>query len=87
MTALKREATIRWLGHPLDSGHASTTHGFHVGRCRLTKMSSLSARRDLGSAVFEYIEAFYNRQRRRSTLEYLSPDEYERKTITTTNND
>jgi transposase InsO family protein len=42
-------------------------------------------RRDLGSAVFEYIEAFYNRQRRHSTLGYLSPEEYEQKDITTTN--
>jgi putative transposase len=45
------------------------------------------SRRDLSSAVFEYIEAFYNRQRRHSTLGYLSPEEYERRTITTTNND
>ena len=43
-------------------------------------------RRDLGSAVFEYIEAFYNRQRRHSTLGYLSPEEYERGTPTTINN-
>jgi putative transposase len=42
------------------------------------------SRRDLSSAVFEYIEAFYNRQRRHSTLGYLSPEEYERTTITTT---
>jgi transposase InsO family protein len=41
-------------------------------------------RRDLSSAVFDYIEAFYNRQRRHSTLGYLSPEEYERDTITTT---
>jgi transposase InsO family protein len=27
--------------------------------------------------VFEYIEAFYNRQRRHSTLGMLSPDNYE----------
>lgn len=27
--------------------------------------------------VFEYIEAFYNRQRKHSTLNYLSPSEYE----------
>jgi putative transposase len=46
-----------------------------------------STRRDLGSAVFEYIEAFYNRQRRHSTLGYLSPEQYEKTTITTTNND
>ena len=45
------------------------------------------SRRDLSSAIFEYIEAFYNRQRRHSTLGYLSPEEYEREKITTTNND
>ena len=33
------------------------------------------SRRDLSSAVFEYIEAFYNRQRRHSTLGYLSPED------------
>jgi putative transposase len=44
-------------------------------------------RRDLSSAVFEYIEAFYNRQRRHSTLGYLSPEEFERGRITTTTND
>ncbi len=45
------------------------------------------SRRDLSSAVFEYIEAFYNRQRRHSTLGYLSPEEFERGSITTTKND
>jgi putative transposase len=30
-------------------------------------------------AVFEYIEAFYNRQRRHSALGYLSPDQFERR--------
>ena len=29
------------------------------------------------SAIFEYIEAFYNRQRRHSTLGNLSPADYE----------
>lgn len=45
------------------------------------------SRRDLSSAVFDYIEAFYNRQRRHSTLDYLSPEEFERGRITTNNND
>ena len=31
------------------------------------------------AAIFEYIEGFYNRTRRHSTLGYLSPMEYERK--------
>ena len=36
------------------------------------------SRLELQSAVFEYIEAFYNRQRRHSTLGMVSPAEYER---------
>jgi transposase InsO family protein len=43
-------------------------------------------RRELGAAVFEYIEAFYNRQRRHSTLGYLSPADYEKDQTTTTTN-
>jgi len=34
---------------------------------------------DARSAIFEYIEVFYNRQRRHSALGYLCPDEFERK--------
>jgi transposase InsO family protein len=53
----------------------------------LVHRQSWPSRRDLSSAAFEYIEAFYDRQRRHSTLGYLSPEEYERNTNTTTNND
>ena len=31
------------------------------------------------SAIFEYIEVFYNRKRRHSALGYISPVEYERR--------
>ncbi len=34
-------------------------------------------RRELSSAVFDYIEVFYNRERRHSTLGYYSPNEFE----------
>jgi len=30
------------------------------------------------SSLFKYVEGFWNRERRHSTLGYLSPDEYER---------
>jgi putative transposase len=50
----------------------------------LVHRQSWPSRRDLSSAVFEYIEAFYNRQRRHSTLGYLSPEEFETGIITTT---
>lgn len=36
-------------------------------------------RREAKQAVFEYIEVWYNRQRRHSSLGYLSPAEYERR--------
>lgn len=29
--------------------------------------------------IFEYIEAFYNRERLHSSIGYMSPDEFERK--------
>ena len=43
----------------------------------LVHRRSWPTRRELGSAVFEYIEAFYNRERRHSTLGMLAPAEYE----------
>jgi transposase InsO family protein len=33
-------------------------------------------REDAKSAIFDYIEIFYNRQRRHSALGYLSPAEF-----------
>jgi transposase InsO family protein len=33
------------------------------------------------SAIFEYIEIWYNRQRRHSTLDYLSPWQYEQRIL------
>ena len=35
------------------------------------------SRAQLASAMFEWIEGFYNRRRRHSALGYLSPDEFE----------
>ena len=38
----------------------------------------LPTRADLRLALFDYIEAFFNRTRRHSTLGYLSPAQYEK---------
>ena len=43
----------------------------------LVHRRSWPTRRELQSAVFDYIETFYNRERRHSTLGYLSPSEFE----------
>jgi hypothetical protein len=34
---------------------------------------------ETGSCIFEYLEVFYNRERRHSTLGYLSPVKFEEK--------
>ena len=39
-----------------------------------------ASRQEAKTAIFEYIEVFYNRQRRHSTLGYLSPANYEART-------
>jgi transposase InsO family protein len=43
----------------------------------LIHRQSWPTRRELSSAIFEYIEAFYNRDRRHSTLGMHSPTDYE----------
>jgi putative transposase len=52
----------------------------------LVHRHSWPTRRELTSEVFEYIEGFYNRQRRHSTLGMLSPADYEKITNTNNNN-
>ena len=36
-------------------------------------------RRQAKTAIFAYIETFYNRRRRHSSLSYLTPEEFERR--------
>ena len=52
---------------------------FATLKLELVYRTRWSTKADARSAIFEYIELFYNRQRRHSALGYLSPDEFERK--------
>ena len=47
----------------------------------LVHRQSWPTRRELTGELFEYIEGFYNRVRRHSTLGYLSPTDYENRTL------
>ena len=62
-------------GDAYDNAVAETF--FATLKKELVNRRSWPARLELQSALFEYIEAFYNRQRRHSTLGMLSPAEYE----------
>jgi transposase InsO family protein len=59
-----------WDNAPMESFFASL-------KKELTHDESFATREEARAAVFEYIEVFYNRQRRHSSLGYVSPAEYE----------
>ena len=49
-------------------------------KTELIYQRNFTTRNEARQAIFEYIEVFYNRQRRHSSLGYLSPLQYEAKT-------
>jgi len=54
---------------------------FGIMKTELVYHEKYEGRRDTLHSIFEYIEAFYNRQRRHSALGYLSPAEYEKQKL------
>jgi len=52
---------------------------FATLKAELVNDTPYKTRAEAKSAVFEWIEAYYNRQRRHSTLRYMTPVEYEMK--------
>lgn len=59
-------------------GNAVAESFFSTLKTELVYHTDFTTRQQARSESFEYIEVFYNRQRRHSTLGYLSPVEYER---------
>ena len=51
---------------------------FKTIKAELARKQRFKTQDEAKSAIFEYIEVFYNRKRLHSTLGYLSPVEYER---------
>jgi putative transposase len=81
-TAREAEIAISMgaTGDAYDNALAETF--FATLKKELIHRYSWPTRRKLQSAVFDYIETFYNHQRRHSTLGYLSPRQYEQLTHT-----
>jgi len=50
---------------------------FSTLKRELVVFENFLTREEAKAKIFEYIEVFYNRQRRHSTLGYLSPVEFE----------
>jgi transposase InsO family protein len=51
---------------------------FATLKIELVYQTRWRTRAEARGAIFEYIEAFYNRRRRHSAISYLSPDQFER---------
>ncbi len=50
---------------------------FHTLKTELIHHEDFQAREEAQPAIFEYIEVFYNRQRKHSSNGYLAPFKYE----------
>ena len=65
------------VGDALDNAVAESF--FATLQTELLNRGPWPTRQILKTAIFEYVEGFYNRHRRHSALGYLSPDEFERR--------
>lgn len=63
-------------GHCFDN--AAMESFFHTLKTECIYFETYETREQARASIFEYIEVFYNNQRRHSTLGYLSPAEFER---------
>ena len=63
------------VGDALDNAMAESFFG--TLQLELLDRRNWQTRRELAQAIFEYIEAFYNPERRHTSIQNLSPIEYE----------
>ena len=77
----KIEAVHFWGSSWACWDNAMAESFFHTLKVELINGKTYKTRQEAKTAIFEYIEGFYNRQRRHSYLGYLSPDEYEKKNV------
>jgi putative transposase len=64
------------IGDAYDNAMAESFFG--TLQLELLDRHRWTSRRELAAAIFEWIETFYNRTRRHSSIEMLSPIDFER---------
>jgi putative transposase len=75
LTASELVASMGTVGDALDNAVAESF--FATLECELLDRYPWPTRAGLRTAIFDFIEVFYNRQRRHSTLDYATPVSYE----------
>jgi putative transposase len=80
---LRETGLVASMGSVGDCFDNAVTESFFATlECELLDRSRFATRTQARTAVFDYVEGFYNPRRRHSTLGYLSPAEYERRHTT-----
>jgi transposase InsO family protein len=74
------ECSMSRKGNCWDS--AAMESFFHSLKTECTHHERFNTRDEAKGVVFDYIEVFYNQQRRHSSLNYLAPVEYEKLNVT-----
>lgn len=68
-------ASMSRKGNCWDNAHCESF--FHSLKTELVYRTNFKTREEAKQAIFEWIETWYNRQRLHSSLDYMSPVEYE----------
>jgi putative transposase len=77
---LRHSGLVPSMGSVADAYDNAVAESFFATlKCELLYRRPWPRREDARRAIFEFIEAWYNRRRRHSTLGYVSPAEYERR--------
>jgi putative transposase len=80
---LREAGLVASMGSVGDCYDNAVTESFFATlECELLDRSRFATRAQARTAVFDYLEGFYNPRRRHSTLGYLSPADFERRHTT-----
>lgn len=69
-------ASMSRKGNCWDNAHCESF--FHSLKTELVYRTNFKTREEAKQAIFEWIECWYNAERRHSALEYMAPNEYEK---------